>query len=104
MLHLVKRRKALDEEIAAIKEELELRGAVAEEDGDDHEQVITDHAVLGYMERVQGVNVAAVRREMISSRAVGLVRSMSFGHIAIRRGKGRFKMRIKDGKVITVIE
>lgn len=59
---------------------------------------VTDHAVLRYLERVQGWDIEAVRRE-IAAIAAPAVR---MGACGITRDGWSF--RISDGTVITVLD
>lgn len=61
--------------------------------------MVTDHAVLRYLERVRGVDVDAARREM----SVGVVAKAAevFKNCVVKRGDGACFV-IRDGRVVTV--
>lgn len=60
---------------------------------------ISDHAVLRYLERVKGVDIAAVRAEMSSP---ALERAVTFG-CPVLIGKHGERLVIREGVVVTVI-
>ena len=59
--------------------------------------MITDHAVLRYLERVKGFDMNAVRREILTP---GIVAALRGGATAVMIGGVRFQ--VSDGKIITV--
>lgn len=61
---------------------------------------ISDHAVLRYLERVKGIDIAAIRREM-SSAALEAVSGMG-GTADVRMPNGA-RLRVVAGVVVTVI-
>lgn len=62
---------------------------------------VTDHAVIRYMERVKGIDVKAIRDEILEccSHAKGLEDAANFNLFT-----GDYKMVIKNGSVITVLD
>jgi phosphohistidine swiveling domain-containing protein len=60
---------------------------------------ISDHAVLRYLERVKGVNIAAIRDEMQSP---ALATAEAFGCPVVIGCHGE-RLVIRDGIVVTVI-
>jgi hypothetical protein len=60
---------------------------------------ISDHAVLRYLERVKGVDIAAVRAEMASP---ALDQAVTFG-APVLIGKHGERLVIRGGIVVTVI-
>jgi len=59
--------------------------------------IVSDHAVLRWMERVEGYDIAALRAALARSGAVGL----QYGARSVVVGKG--KLVIRDGAVVTVL-
>lgn len=59
--------------------------------------VITDHAVLRFLERSQGVDIARIRRDLRRRAAVGI------RHGASAVIAGSIKLIIRDNTVVTVI-
>lgn len=59
---------------------------------------ITDHAVIRYLERVKGIDIAAVRQEM---RTVGLEAAIAIGADTVKLANG-CRMRLVGQKVVTV--
>jgi hypothetical protein len=62
--------------------------------------VVTDHAVIRYLERVNGLNIEEIRKDILSS---GLIK---FG---IEYGSGKYSLNgftavLRDGKVVTITE
>lgn len=59
--------------------------------------IVTDHAVLRYLERAHGVDVAAIRAHIAGLVATGVER----GALAVKAENVRFLLI--DGRVITVL-
>ena len=60
---------------------------------------ISDHAVLRYLERVKGLNIAAIRAEMMTP---ALEKAAEFG-APVLIGRHGERLVIRDGIVVTVI-
>lgn len=60
---------------------------------------ISDHAVLRYLERVRGIDVEAVRAEMMSP---AIDTAIAFGCDAVVTGNGA-RLLIADDTVVTVL-
>lgn len=60
--------------------------------------VVTDHAVLRWLERVEHVDIAAVRRRIVSE---AVLQAMAMGATSVR-GDG-FKLVIQNFTVITTL-
>lgn len=61
--------------------------------------IISDHAVIRFLERVYGVDIEAVRREMQTPAVEAAHR---FGCHTIRRGDGT-RLKLREGVVTTVL-
>lgn len=60
---------------------------------------VTDHAVLRYLERVKGFDIAAVRKEMLTPEVTSAIR---VGAVSLKRDGVEYVLQ--DGMVITVLE
>lgn len=61
--------------------------------------IISDHAVLRYLERVKGVDVESIRKEMNSP---ALRAAVEIGATSVKLGCGA-RLRIKGDTVVTVL-
>jgi hypothetical protein len=61
--------------------------------------MISDHAVLRYLERVKGVDIASVREEM---RTAGLSAAIAIGADTVKLGNG-CRLKITNETVVTVL-
>ncbi len=62
--------------------------------------VVTDHAVLRYLEREKGMDIDAIREEMLSERVVEMIRFTRTGKVSV--GNGR-RLVVKDMAVVSVL-
>ena len=62
------------------------------------EPVITEHALLRYIERVMGVDLAAIKEEMLGGRMREMITTLKTGSFP----GGDYKLVVKNGVVITV--
>lgn len=62
--------------------------------------LVTDHALVRYMERVMQIDVERLRGELIGDGRAALIRSMGTGHLHLPEGA---TMVVLDGKVVSVI-
>lgn len=65
----------------------------------DKPSPVSEHAVVRYLERVKGVDIAAVRREILGGLAGAAVKAKK--SCVIRRGDGA-EIVIRGGYVVTV--
>jgi hypothetical protein len=63
-------------------------------------QVVSDHAVLRYMERVLGLDVEVIRNTMLTASQVEVAKRMREGELPI--GGGHYA-RIVNGRVATIL-
>ena len=61
--------------------------------------VVSEHAILRYLERVKGINIDDVRAEILPESVKATVCELGNGQYPV----GNFKIRVRDGVVITVI-
>lgn len=62
--------------------------------------LVTDHAVIRYLERMMGIDVERLRSELLSDGRAALIRSMSTGHLHTADGA---TLVVLDAKVVSVI-
>lgn len=61
--------------------------------------VITEHAILRYLERVKGVDLEQIKDEMLPAKTKELIKQLGTGIYPIYGGK----LKVQDNRVITVI-
>lgn len=64
------------------------------------EPTVSEHAILRYLERVEGVDTAAVRERLLPDKAVELIRQLGDGKYP---GPDGCMLRVIDGVVVTVL-
>lgn len=64
----------------------------------DKKPVITEHAMLRYLQRVHGVDLSLIEDEILTERNVEMIRFAGTGNIKC----GGYTLVVQDGKVITV--
>lgn len=62
------------------------------------EVIVTEHALLRYLERVHGIDLEDIRRRMLTDKAVALIKNFKTGKIP----SDDCRLVVKDGTVITV--
>lgn len=60
--------------------------------------VISEHAILRYLERVWGMDIEAIKQEMVPPTAREAIRALGNGLFPA----GKHKIRVRDGVVVTV--
>lgn len=60
---------------------------------------VTDHALVRYMERVKGIDLDAVRREILTPERVAMIKA---GAVRIKIEGGN-ELRIKESAVVTIV-
>lgn len=60
---------------------------------------LTDHAVLRYLERVQGVDVGAARASILPPTVVEMIQKLGSGVYPV----GSFRIKVVKGSVVTVL-
>lgn len=63
--------------------------------------IVTDHAVLRYLQRVKGIDIEAVRDEILAHDAAGLIDQLGNAKIPIGNG---CRIVVEDYTVVTVLE
>lgn len=62
--------------------------------------IVTDHAMLRYFERVLGIDVEALRATMLTPSQLESVKRMGAGELPI--GGGHYA-RVRSGRVVTIL-
>lgn len=62
---------------------------------------VSDHAIVRYLERVKGMDIKALKKEILSDGLATKVRQLGDGYYPV---KGKYKIRVKDGVVVTVLK
>lgn len=60
---------------------------------------ISDHAVVRYLERVKGMDIAAIKKEILPDDVAAKTKIGGNGYYPVN---GQHKVRVKNGTVITV--
>lgn len=61
--------------------------------------VISEHAMLRYLQRVHGIDLEQVQREMLPSGVEEQIRTLGSGLFPV----DGFSLRVRDGQVVTVV-
>lgn len=61
--------------------------------------VVTDHAIARYYERVEGVNMNELKESIVPNNVKELICTHKNGELHV---KGKYRIRFKDKKVITI--
>lgn len=63
--------------------------------------IITDHAVLRYLERVKGIDIQAIREEiLVDDRMVEAIKILGDGLFPVDYGR----LRIRDKMIVTILD
>lgn len=66
----------------------------------ERELVVTDHAVLRYMERVMGFDIERIKADMLNEQTASLIKRLGNGKYPIGSGA---KIVVKDSAVVSVV-
>lgn len=106
-----RRLKALQEESAALNQKIsaehrEMSGIdakisqlQAKAKNQTKTVLITEHAILRYLERVKGVDLVQVKKEMVPDLVTQQIRAMGNGEYPV----GTHSVKVKDNTVITIL-
>lgn len=64
--------------------------------------VVTEHAILRYLERVHGVNIRAIEQEIINSETLKMVNDFGYGPAKIPHSSKKCRLVVSDKTVITI--
>lgn len=62
--------------------------------------IISEHAIIRYLERIEGINMEAVKDKMVNSRTRDAINVLTSGTFPIQGGR----LEVKNNIVITVIK
>ncbi len=65
--------------------------------------LISEHALLRYLERIRGVDLEAIKAEMLTKDAKGFLEQFSTCSLPVENGTGRFRLKVVDHVVVTVM-
>lgn len=82
-------------EACSVVEDLQRKIAVVQDAG----IVITEHAMLRFLQRVRGVDLEQVQREMLPANVEERIRTLGSGLFPV----DGFSLRVRDGQVVTVV-
>ena len=87
---LIREATAVQEEIDGMKEQAK-----------ETKLIVSEHAVLRYLERVQGIDMKAIRDEILDPIMIAKVKTLGDGKYPCR--DGAFKVLVKDGVITSVV-
>ena len=61
---------------------------------------VTEHAILRYLERVKGLNIADIEKEILEESIVNTISVLGNGTYPHPKG---FKVKVKDNNIVTII-
>jgi hypothetical protein len=101
---------ALENNIAQMRKELSLKYRLKSELlakiqnlQQPNEIVVSEHAVLRYLERVQGIGLDEIRKKILTSSVVDLIDKLEAGNGQYPVKEGGFSIRLKDNVIVTII-
>ena len=62
--------------------------------------VVTEHAILRYLERVEGIDIEAVKNRMVSESAQRQIKNLGSGVFPVGSSH---KLRVRKGHIVTVL-
>lgn len=112
--HLATRREQVERRLKALREELSvldqkihtetrelsaIDAQVEQLKKKNKAVVVTEHAILRYLERVKGVDIEAAKREMLPPEVSNQIRALGNGEYPV----GTHSVKVKDNVVITIL-
>jgi chromosome segregation ATPase len=64
------------------------------------EVIVSEHAILRYLERVKGMDLTAIKEEILPAEVRAQIATLRSGRFPVN---GDFKLRAKDGVIVTVL-
>jgi hypothetical protein len=69
---------------------------------------ITEHAILRYLERVEGIDIERVKKDIVTEEVLQQIKTLGAGTYPVKGkyntiDKQMFKIRVRDNAVITVL-
>lgn len=103
--HIEGKREAYEKSLR-FKENLEKQLSQAqqelEETGRSDELIVSDHAVLRYLERVKGLDIKALRQEILTDELKSLHTRLGNGKYPIETGSDKGRAVINNNIIVTV--
>ena len=70
---------------------------------DDGDVIVSDHAIVRYLERIEGIDIEAIRKKIIGDGRINqAVKTLENGSFPSE--DGTFTLRVRDKVVVTVIK
>lgn len=85
-----------------LEAELKRTEQILESTESSDELIVSDHSLIRYLERVKGIDVEALREEIVSDEMRTLYKSLGDGKYPIEQTGGRAV--IKNGIVVSIVE
>ncbi len=68
---------------------------------------VTEHAILRYLERVKGIDIEEVKKEIVSAKTLAQINTLGAGYYPCvykgEEGDCAYQVRVKDNAVVTVL-
>jgi hypothetical protein len=64
---------------------------------------VTEHAILRFLERVKGIDMEEVKKEIVSPLTLMQIKALGSGYYPGEYEDTSFKVRVKDNAVVTVL-
>lgn len=68
----------------------------------DRQPFVTEHAILRYLERVKGLDLGAIEREILTPERVAMIKNVSIGRCELKTNG--IRLIVLDSAVVTVRE
>lgn len=100
--HLLKQKKELDQNYCDKKKKLEeIHKEIKKLRTTSPEPIVSEHALLRYLERVKGIDMLAIKQEILTEKVVAAINQ--FGSCKIGNGSG-LKYVVKDRTIISIVD
>lgn len=100
--HLLAQKKELDKNYCDKKKKLEqIKEEIKKLNVTSPEPIVSEHALIRYLERVKGINMEAIKKEMLTERVVLAINQV--GNCKISNGNG-LKYVVKDHTIVSVVD
>ncbi|MEW6732137.1 MAG: hypothetical protein AB1489_12485 [Acidobacteriota bacterium] len=100
--HLLEQKRELDRTYCDKKKKLEeINKEIQKLRTTSPEPIVSEHALLRYLERVKGIDLHAIKREILTEQIVAAINQV--GSCKISNGNG-IKFVVKDRTIISVVD
>jgi len=97
---LHKERAALDQKISGEQKDLgSIRSQIEKLTRKKKAVVVSEHAILRYLERVKGVDIEAAKKEILPAAVAGVAAELGTGEFPV----GTHSVKVKDSVVVTIL-